>query len=482
MGTLLQHPTAASNLDSMTVPTGLTARRSAASHLPQFELPPPPLSKYAPYNFSFPNASYGINHIGHGSSGMSASNNNSTTGNLLTPPSNIPGESLSPISSGNNSAPNTAASTGLPPYTPNASSYWPTGSGLTPFTTFGTGTTPQPQPWGSQGASGNLFPPRALFSPSLTSMLRNVGNSPAGGEGVPAPTYEYQLPPFPTSMPLPPGTLPALTPQQQTNLLFMNNQATSPNNQNQSPPQLTTGDPYMSHQRLPPTPAYFNGSQPSSTPQQSHFPSLSNPSPVQQSPMSAGPPSSRLSPTTHQSSNLQPSHALQPFGTRQYGTYNPLPNMAGPVMSNLHSPGGHMSLMGSLQPGMTGPYNSGAAQMQHMYGTQQQQVPHNERPFKCDQCPQSFNRNHDLKRHKRIHLAVKPFPCGYCDKSFSRKDALKRHVLVKGCGKSPQISGSGPTSATKSDSTSQSPVDKNDNYSSDDEELSPRSIQRTPHQ
>jgi uncharacterized Zn-finger protein len=48
-----------------------------------------------------------------------------------------------------------------------------------------------------------------------------------------------------------------------------------------------------------------------------------------------------------------------------------------------------------------------------------------DRPFKCDQCPQSFNRNHDLKRHKRIHLAVKPFPCGHCEKSFSRKDALK---------------------------------------------------------
>ncbi|KAK9477825.1 hypothetical protein V1514DRAFT_282013 [Lipomyces japonicus] len=57
-----------------------------------------------------------------------------------------------------------------------------------------------------------------------------------------------------------------------------------------------------------------------------------------------------------------------------------------------------------------------------------------DRPFKCDQCPQSFNRNHDLKRHKRIHLDVKPFPCPNCDKSFSRKDALKRHSLVKGCG------------------------------------------------
>ena len=53
------------------------------------------------------------------------------------------------------------------------------------------------------------------------------------------------------------------------------------------------------------------------------------------------------------------------------------------------------------------------------------QVPQQDRPFKCDECPQSFNRNHDLKRHKKIHLAVKPFPCGHCDKSFSRKDALK---------------------------------------------------------
>lgn len=59
-----------------------------------------------------------------------------------------------------------------------------------------------------------------------------------------------------------------------------------------------------------------------------------------------------------------------------------------------------------------------------------------ERPFKCDQCPQSFQRSHDLKRHKRIHLAIKPFPCPSCDKSFSRKDALKRHILVKGCGSS----------------------------------------------
>ena len=100
-----------------------------------------------------------------------------------------------------------------------------------------------------------------------------------------------------------------------------------------------------------------------------------------------------------------------------------------------------MSLMGTLpQPGMVpGPtFNSGHAAMQqqhHLYGGHPHGLgpppghmhagPPNDRPFKCDQCPQSFNRNHDLKRHRRIHLEVKPFPCAHCVKSFSRKDALK---------------------------------------------------------
>ncbi len=87
-----------------------------------------------------------------------------------------------------------------------------------------------------------------------------------------------------------------------------------------------------------------------------------------------------------------------------------------------------MQMVGGMPHQMVHDFNSGhAAQMQQMY---QQSAPQNDRPFRCDQCPQSFNRNHDLKRHKRIHLAVKPFPCGHCDKSFSRKDALKVRTIL----------------------------------------------------
>jgi uncharacterized Zn-finger protein len=113
---------------------------------------------------------------------------------------------------------------------------------------------------------------------------------------------------------------------------------------------------------------------------------------------------------------------------RSFSTGYPGAPHHGPVLSNLSNPGGPPMLVGSLPQGMMS-FNSGhAASIQHMYSNSPHppsQTPHNDRPFKCDQCPQSFNRNHDLKRHKRIHLAVKPFPCGHCDKSFSRKDALK---------------------------------------------------------
>ncbi|KAK1828759.1 zinc-finger double domain-containing protein [Podospora conica] len=120
----------------------------------------------------------------------------------------------------------------------------------------------------------------------------------------------------------------------------------------------------------------------------------------------------------------------------------------GPVMSNLHQPGTPMSLVpgggggggsqhfGYGQPSAFRMTQCGSGGGYGQGGGTSGSGANQDRPFKCDQCPQSFNRNHDLKRHKRIHLPVKPFPCGVCEKSFSRKDALKlqRHRLVKECG------------------------------------------------
>ena len=49
-----------------------------------------------------------------------------------------------------------------------------------------------------------------------------------------------------------------------------------------------------------------------------------------------------------------------------------------------------------------------------------------DRPFRCDLCVASFVRNHDLKRHARLH-EPRAYRCGGCGKVFSRRDAIKRH-------------------------------------------------------
>ena len=104
-------------------------------------------------------------------------------------------------------------------------------------------------------------------------------------------------------------------------------------------------------------------------------------------------------------------------------------------MSNIHQPGTPMTMYGGMpmpsrSPSWPNMPPTLGSHTNRGHGAMAYHMSHHgpslgDRIFKCDQCPQSFNRNHDLKRHKRIHLAVKPFPCGDCDKSFSRKDALK---------------------------------------------------------
>ncbi|KAL8690250.1 MAG: hypothetical protein Q9218_004259 [Villophora microphyllina] len=434
-------------------PQSLTARRQAASNLPNFELPPPPSisQKYISYS-TLPTTQSTPAMV--------------SVGNLLTPPSNIPGDSLSPISSAMSSA--GTGNQNVQPYTPTGGFWPPPANGTNPFS-LGTGTTPQA--W-NQGPANPLFPPRGMFSPSLNSLIRNNSNSPSSADGLPPPPpFDMnQLPPYPGSMSAP-SILPPVAAHQQHQALqqaYMNVQSPVSAPTTQASP-VNASESFT--QRPPPTPSYYGGSQASSTPQNSQFPPFHNPSPVQQSPSSASAAQgSRISPISAQNPAGQPPNPPQGNSfARPYPSPYPLPAMGGPIMSNMHSPGSQMAMMG--MPGHPLPgniipgYNSGsAAHLQQMYGAHQQ-PPHNERPFKCDQCPQSFNRNHDLKRHKRIHLAVKPFPCGHCEKSFSRKDALKRHILVKNCGKG--------TSSSSKERESLSPVGKSEPLSSDNDDRAP---------
>ncbi len=190
---------------------------------------------------------------------------------------------------------------------------------------------------------------------------------------------------------------------------------------------------HVAHSRPNSNPGYYASSGPS---QFASYP------PAQHSPTQASP--SIPSPGARGMGSLPSNmHSYR----HPYQSYGQPMNMSGPVMSNMHQPGGQMSIV----PGMNHHHQGYGSQMMYN-GHHSAPAPQSERPFKCDQCIQSFSRNHDLKRHKRIHLAVKPFPCNFCSKSFSRKDALKvrttpfhnqrrpalthfpqRHRLVKGC-------------------------------------------------
>lgn len=408
-------------LDALNAPQSLTARRQAASNLPAFELPPPPLSQYTA-NVAQKYSSY------PSSNAQQQASSAVSVGNLLTPPSNSNSDSTSPTGGINHN--NNQNNPGILPYTPNI--YWPSGTGTTPYNT---GFTPT---W--QGSNA-FFPTRGMFSPSLGSLVRNSNNSPAASESQslpPPPPYDINvLPPFQSSMSMsaPPNSAVALDQQQQQQQQAMSNVMLSSQNGMPSTSQSpSVNSSEAMSQKSASAPALYGGSQPSSTPQQSSFP-YGGPSSLQQSPhLASSASTSRISPPIGQSpvnNTLPQAHFVRP----PYPSYS-LPAMQGAILTNVHSPGSQMSMVGNMQHGMMPQFNSGyAANAQNMYNNsnhnnnqqhqnQQQAVP-NDRPFKCDQCPQSFNRNHDLKRHKRIHLAVKPFPCNHCDKSFSRKDALK---------------------------------------------------------
>ncbi|OWP00936.1 transcription factor Zn, C2H [Marssonina coronariae] len=425
---------------SMMETQSFTARRSAASSLPAFSLPPP-------NSLQYPAGAYAPSSLNQATPALVSS--------ILTPPAGLASD-FSPLASSVNSGSSQSSAGGVAPYQPTG--YWPTPN--QPAAYSFSSAPPLSAPY-AHSPSYPLMGGRTVYSPSMNFPSRNT-TSPHSSDALPAPPYEMSLPPFAAGMsgggqpPNHPG-LPALAPQHPHQQGAPQSQPQHGQQQSASqPPQqspLHAPDPYG---RPPATPNYYT---PSSTPQQSSFPSYAHQSP-QQSPQTSAAPTDRMSPVS------APPHASmaapQAYHSRPSYTGYALPGLAGPIMSNVHTPGNQMALVGGMS--MQG-YPS---HHQQLYGhhSQGQPLP-NDRPFKCDQCPQSFNRNHDLKRHKRIHLAVKPFPCGHCEKSFSRKDALKRHILVKGCGKGASTGTSNPNGG------SQSPVDRSEVMSDSTEENSP---------
>jgi len=413
------------SFDALSAPSSLTQRRQAASNLPAFELPPPTTLHFAPLTSQkFPPLS-GIHTSHAGPAPVSV-------GQLLTPPSNSASEasgSSSAIPTGT-----TPSGTAVPvlPYTP---SFFHN-TGTTP-TGYHTGYTPQPWQHGN-----SLIPARSMFSPLPGQPLRPSSHSPAAGEGsaLPPPPYDphgHYGGPLSLSSPSSnsnPGAPQHLMSSLQNGARPSSQQ--SPITPNDSKPALfssmtSAGQHPSAYAYAAPTPVSHAPHQPLSAP--------------------------RISPTLHQ--GALPPHSQPPFMRPPPPSYS-LPAMPGPIMSNVHSPGTQMAMVGSMHSNLLPmAFNSGYAANPHgMYGHPRtntpQQSPAHDRPFKCDQCPQSFNRNHDLKRHKRIHLAVKPFPCNHCDKSFSRKDALKRHILVKGCGSGSSADAGSKEEGAKSESGS----------------------------
>lgn len=353
--------------------TSFSSRRPAAGSLPAFSLPPP--TSEVPSMALFTHRSsppYGFLPASPLTSSPGASDG-------LSP-------SLSSV--------NTASSQGSQAhgnmqytYSTHVHGNWPTPGN----SHYSVSSTSPDQPYGSrssiygQPAHMGFGNPRSSQSPAT------------GGEGLPPPPYNNVHQPFQTSIS---GGGNGAQDSQGHGGAMLN--STQPHTSSNAPAPV---DPY-GHPRQPSNSSYYPAS---STPQQASFPSYA--SHQQQSPTATSPGSRGM--------GSHPAMAPPPGSYRPYGAYQPLATMNGPVMSNIHQPGSQMSMI----PALGVPPGYGTHQM--MYGHHSQPQPQSERPFKCDQCTQSFSRNHDLKRHKRIHLAVKPFPCSFCSKSFSRKDALK---------------------------------------------------------
>lgn len=431
--------------------SSFTSRRPAASNLPHFSLPPPPDVPSAKTSATT-TMSGGPRQQDFGGSAAAASHSS-------TPPAAYP------QLTGSWPTPLGRMPSAYGPYNPPGSQEQQAHQQLpkvhppSPFQQFLSSISNNPFPGAGQptstrdgdaGAPTQHQQPAAsrtdddpagsqAFNSTATAPYQLPGYSsyrqpPSPGYYYPASTTPQQstFPPFPPPQPSP--TVPSPSASSSTYRATPIVPSSYPSHPS---PKLPGPGPSDTHPRPGLSPL---GGLPGMDPPPQHHnppPHLNPPLPQQPSP---GPPPQQ---PQHQQPPHQPPQEPWPGALTRPLMYPHHPPHHGPVMSNLHQPGTPMSLVPggsshhSQQFGqpfayrMTqcgpGGYGSGPGGGGGASGSGANQ----DRPFKCDQCPQSFNRNHDLKRHKRIHLPVKPFPCGVCEKSFSRKDALK--VSAGGC-------------------------------------------------
>ena len=420
------------------------SRRPAATALPAFSLPPPDI----------PSTRYPASTASESTSSSNAQNHH-----YLTSPS--PSSAHAPSQPYHHAFPSLPAVSSV--LTPTSGV---TADGLSPLSSSGvnSGSSQSSQPSSTPGmyyshGPGTWAPQSA--SSSSYGFASNGANHSGGSSLVQQPSYPSTRPMYPSvspsmqhhfnnhsgrpaSSPNTVDSLPTPSYQESPSLLNPISGAGGPSQSSQAPQQSPASQnppasgPPPTETSYRPTHQYYPPSSVAQQQQQPPYSPFAHHQGQQHSPnVSSAPPSSAAPRTASISGQQGPLSGMAPplnYGHdhRSHPSHYPgyhLPGNA--VLSNMHHPGTPLAMVGGPgSMGMPPGYGHHGHHSLGMYG-HGQSAPQQDRPFKCDQCPQSFNRNHDLKRHKRIHLAVKPFPCTFCEKSFSRKDALK----VRNCDK-----------------------------------------------
>ncbi|KAI1374923.1 hypothetical protein F4677DRAFT_446830 [Hypoxylon crocopeplum] len=415
-----------------------TSRRSAARALPQFQLPvlTPPIDYQIPSmtNFNYQSQKSPFHSTSPSSSSSASPDSNQggrtsstssswpqhtqqySNSNNLTSSAGVTGsDGISPLSSGLNSSGSQSSQSSQPGISLyGAQGTWPLLPGASSYTH---------NPMNHGGHAGLMQPNynRSIYSPTGPAYHRS-SQSPATADRLASSSYDSS----PFTLPMPGGGTPHSTLlSQSSNQQPLQNPMMNSHPPGSQPPTPSTTAPSDSYSRASTAASSYYPPTSSSTPHQTSFPSFASvhSSPTQSSPATTGTIARGIAAI---SSHQQHSPMQAPYQNRPFPPYQPLPTMGGgAVLSNMTNPGGQMTLVGGMNQISHGYHPPGHLLSPHAMYSHGQQNALQDRPFKCDICPQSFNRNHDLKRHKRIHLAIKPFPCTYCDKSFSRKDALK---------------------------------------------------------